>query len=114
MTIDTGLSSKLRLLLAQTNTSNTHAHNIVTLEKLVEQAANSDCHMLCLPEVSGLLNQDAVAAGMITKEDSDPYVAACKRLAAEYGVWIHNGSTPVLGPTGRPVNRTHLINAAGN
>jgi len=111
---DSGVSSKLRLLLAQTNTSDTHAHNIVTLEKLVEQAAKSDCHMLCLPEVSGLLNQDAVAAGLITEENNDSYVAACKRLAAEHDVWIHNGSTPVLGPLGLPVNRTHLINSKGD
>lgn len=108
-------SNQLRILLAQTNSSNTHAHNIAALELLVEQAATSECDMLCLPEVSGLMNQDFdSASGMIVEESRDPYIAACRALAVEHGVWIHNGSTPVMGPSGLPVNRTHLINAAGD
>lgn len=114
-TMPESAQKRLRLLLAQTNTSNTHAKNIAALEVLVAKAAAHECHMLCLPEVSGLMNQDVSSAtGMITEEPNDPYVAACKALAAEYGMWIHNGSTPVLGPSGLPVNRTHLINAQGN
>ena len=108
-------SDQLKILLAQTNTSNRHAHNIDALKVLVEQAAKKQCQLLCLPEVSGLMNQNASeAAGMIVEEHLDPYVAACKAFAAEHGVWIHNGSTPVLGPSGLPVNRTHLIDAAGD
>ena len=107
--------NQLRILLAQTNTSDRHAHNIAALKVLVEQAATQGCHMLCLPEASGLMNQDVcTASGMITEEHIDPYVAACKELAAEHGVWIHNGSTPVMGSAGLPVNRTHLINAMGD
>jgi len=106
--------NKLRVLLAQTNTSNIHDQNINTLETLVERTATQQCHMLCLPEVSGLMNQDvSSASGMIVEESHDPYVAACKALAAKHGIWIHNGSTPVMGPSGLPVNRTHLINAQG-
>lgn len=107
--------NKLRLMLAQTNTSNTHANNIAVLKKLAEQASAQACQMLCLPEASGLMNQDVSSAvGMITEERQDPYVAACRELAAMHSIWIHNGSTPVLGPSGLPVNRTHLINAAGD
>lgn len=107
--------NQLRILLAQTNTSNTHAHNIAALEVLVKQAAIHECHMLCLPEVSGLMNQDfKSASGMICEEHLDPYVAACRELAAAHGVWIHNGSTPVLGPAGLPVNRTHLVDSTGD
>ncbi len=114
--VSTGsVQNQLSILLAQTNTSNTHANNIAALEVLVEKAAEHKCHMLCLPEVSGLMNQDVKSAsGMICEEHRDPYVAACQALAAEHGIWIHNGSTPVLGPSGLPVNRTHLINAAGD
>lgn len=107
-------TNQLRLLLAQTTTSNTHSKNIASLESLVKGAAQQQCHMLCLPEVSGLMNQDvASATGMITEERRDPFVAACQALAAEHRIWIHNGSTPVLGPLGKPVNRTHLINDKG-
>jgi len=109
------VQNRLKVLLAQTNTSNRHAHNIAALQVLAEQAATSECHMLCLPEVSGLMNQDvSTASGIICEEHNDPYVAACKELAAVHGIWIHNGSTPVMGPSGLPVNRTHLINASGD
>jgi hypothetical protein len=31
---------------------------------------------------------------------ADPFIAACRDLAAKHGLWIHIGSTPVLGPDG--------------
>lgn len=106
--------SILKLLLAQTRSSNTHEKNIITLSKLAEQASGHGCDMLCLPEASGLMNQDASsAAQIICEEANDPYVAACMSLAEQHGIWIHNGSTPVMGPAGLPVNRTHLINSEG-
>jgi len=112
---DTAFKNRLKILLAQTTTSNTHAANISELELHTKLAATNECHMLCLPEVSGLMNQDfKTASGMIVEEELDPYVAACKTLAVEHGVWIHNGSTPVVGTSGLPVNRTHLINAGGD
>jgi len=104
----------LRLLLAQTTTSNTHQKNIAVLTELARKTAEQQCDMLCLPEVSGLMNQDVDSArAMICDEHKDPYVAACQELAAQHSIWIHNGSTPVLGPSGLPVNRTHLINNHG-
>jgi len=104
----------LRLLLAQTTTSNTHQKNIAVLTELARKTAEQQCDMLCLPEVSGLMNQDVDSArAMICDEHKDPYVAACQELAAQHSIWIHNGSTPVLGPSGLPVNRTHFINNHG-
>jgi len=106
---------KLKILLAQTTAANTHHKNIETLESLVTVAVEQNCDMLCLPEVSGLMNQDfASAVKMLSAEEHDPYVAACRALAAKNKLWIHNGSTPVIGDTGRPVNRTHLIDEAGS
>jgi len=104
----------LKLLVAQTNTANTHDKNIETLRSLTLVAAENNCDMLCLPEASGLMNQDVASARkIILEEECDPYVAACKALALKNNVWIHNGSTPVLGSGGMPVNRTHLIDSTG-
>lgn len=101
-------------MIAQTCSGKTHSSNIAALEALVLRAANADCHMLCLPEVSGLLNLHAnETAKMITTEENDPYVQACRELAKQHGIWIHNGSTPVLSTHVLPVNRTHLINSDG-
>lgn len=108
------MQDTLKLLLAQTNTANTHKKNIETLKSLASVAAENNCDMLCLPEASGLMNQDVDSARkIISEEEYDPYVAACKELALKHNVWIHNGSTPVTGSSGMPVNRTHLIDAAG-
>ncbi len=104
----------MKLLLAQTTTSNTHQKNITALTALAEEAAKQQCNMLCLPEVSGLMNQDVESAQhQICEEENDPYLAACQTLAKQCSIWIHNGSTPVLGASGLPVNRTHLINDRG-
>jgi len=105
---------KLKLLVAQTCSVDNHEGNIETLNQLAMQAAEQECDMLCLPEVSGLVNQhyDQLKK-IIQKDDADPYVAACKQLAKQHSIWIHNGSTPILGELDMPVNRTHLINTQG-
>ena len=56
------------------------------------------------PETS---RQQVVAA------DADPFIAACRDLAAKHGLWVHTGSTPILGPDGRYLNHATLIDATG-
>lgn len=107
-------SDKLRLLLGQMRSTNTHSGNIRVLETLCATAADAGCDMVCLPECSGLMNRDRVAARkMICQESEDPFLAACREQAARFGLWLHNGSTPVMGNGDLPVNRTHLIDDRG-
>ncbi len=109
------VSDYVKLLVAQTTSSNRHEDNIGTLEVLAAKAKDEGCNMLCLPEASGLMNQDMSSAQKsIVGESDDPYVAACASLARKHKLWIHNGSTPVLGLSGKPVNRTLLFDASGN
>ena len=105
--------NKLTLLVAQTTSSNTHARNIQILHALADRASEQRCDMLCLPEASGLMNQDPSAGNGIVTEQEDPYVATCRALARTHKIWIHNGSTPVLGPAGLAVNRTLLFDDTG-
>jgi predicted amidohydrolase len=44
---------------------------------------------------------------------ADPFIAACREIAAERGLWLHTGSTPVLAPDGRFLNRSTLIDDTG-
>lgn len=107
-------SDRLRLLLGQMCSTNTHPGNIGLLKELFAQAADTGCDMLCLPEVSGLMNRNRVAARQIICDEAvDPYLDACRDQAARYGIWLHNGSTPVLGQGDLPVNRSCLIDQNG-
>ncbi len=105
---------RLRVLLGQMCSTNTHTGNIQSLKKLCAQAAQAGCDMVCLPEASGLMNRDRVSARkIISLESDDAFLLACREQAARYGLWLHNGSTPVMGDGDLPVNRTHLIDDRG-
>jgi predicted amidohydrolase len=94
--------------------ADTHAANIATVTELAAQAVGQGAELLCLPEVAGLMNRNAeVARGQVVEAEDDPFLAACRNLAARHGIWIHAGSTPVLGPDGRFLNHSAVIDAAG-
>jgi predicted amidohydrolase len=100
--------------MAQMTSARTHAANIAFVSKSAEIAKSQGCEFLALPEVAGLLNSDVEELRChVTPPASDPYVLACCDLAARYGLWIHNGSTPVAGVDGRLLNHSSLINSEG-
>ncbi|OAN81299.1 nitrilase [Jannaschia sp. EhC01] len=104
----------MRLCMAQMTSTNRHAGNIAFLEDAVRHAVAQGCDLLALPEASGLLNKDRDdARRQITEEADDPFINACKRLAAEAGIWIQTGSTPVASGDGRFLNHANLIDDTG-
>lgn len=104
----------LRVALAQMCSADTHAANIATVTDLAEQAAGQGAELLALPEVAGLMNRNfKLAQTQVVAAEGDPFIAACQALAAQHGLWIHTGSTPVLGPDGRFLNHSTLIDADG-
>ena len=104
----------LRLALGQMCSSDTHAANIATVDDLAAKAAGQGADMLALPEVAGLMNRDAaVAKTQVVPPDQDPYLAACAEIAARHRLWIHAGSTPVLAPDGRFLNRSAVFDPDG-
>ncbi|MGB3555950.1 MAG: carbon-nitrogen hydrolase family protein [Jannaschia sp.] len=112
------MSSILRLCMAQMNSTNRHAGNIAWLNDAAARAAAEGAQMLALPEASGFVNRDRDdALEHVTAHADDPFVAACRAAAAEHGLWIHTGSTPVKGPDGvdgaRFLNHSDLIDATG-
>lgn len=115
ITTQTPPLSSLRLAMAQMTSSNRHDTNIATLRDLAQQAAQGSAQMLALPEAAGLMNRDLASARLaVVVEDADPYLAACRAVAREHGLWVQTGSTPVLNAVdGRFRNRGHLISPDG-
>lgn len=104
----------LRVALAQMCSADTHAANIDTVTALAADAAGQGAQLLCLPEVAGLMNRNAsIARTQVVAADEDPFIAACRDLAARHGIWIHTGSTPVLAPDGRFLNHSSVIDPQG-
>jgi deaminated glutathione amidase len=104
----------LRVALAQMCSADTHEANIATVTALVAEAAAGGAQLLALPEVAGLMNRNPETARLqVVTADADPFIAACRDLAAKHGLWVHTGSTPVLGPDGRFLNHATLIDATG-
>ncbi|WP_439561856.1 carbon-nitrogen hydrolase family protein [Roseinatronobacter sp.] len=114
--MDTISPTQLRLAMAQMTSSNTHADNIAALHDIARQAANQGAQLLALPEAAGLMNRDRASARQsVTTEGNDPYLAACRDTARDYGIWVQTGSTPVLDPPDeRFRNRGHMIAPDGS
>lgn len=112
------MAQTLRLTMAQMTSTNRHAGNIEWMKDAAARAKADGAHLLALPEASGMANrmrEDALKH--VTDHDSDPFIAACREAAADHGIWIHTGSTPVKGPDGvdgpRFLNHTDLIDDTG-
>ncbi|MDG3040958.1 carbon-nitrogen hydrolase family protein [Roseicyclus marinus] len=104
----------LRVALAQMCSSDTHEANIATVSDLAAEAAGEGAEMLALPEVAGLMNRNPeTSRRQVVAAGDDPFIAACCEIAPRHGLWIHTGSTPVLGPDGRFLNHSTLIDASG-
>ncbi|MCL3883360.1 carbon-nitrogen hydrolase family protein [Marivita sp. GX14005] len=109
------MAENLRVCLAQMTSTNRHEGNIAFAEDAARHAAAKGCDLLALPEAAGMMNKDVDdARSRITREEDDPFIAACRRLAAEHGLWIQTGSTPIASGDGRFLNHGNLIDANGS
>lgn len=109
------MSTTLRVSMVQMTSHNTHARNVESLHAAAERASQDGADMLALPEAAGLMDRDKDhARAQITLEADDPYVAACREVAAHHHLWVHSGSSPVKAPDGRYLNHTVLVDPAGN
>ena len=104
----------LRIGLVQMCSADDHQSNIEIVTDLVAKAADANCKLVALPEVSGLMNRYADPEKDLFTAATDPCIAAYRQLAKAYGLWMHIGSTPVLGgKDGRLLNHSALINSEG-
>ena len=100
--------------MAQMTSTNRHAGNIAFVQDAARQAKAAGCHLLALPEAAGFLNRNSGdATAHVVGAETDPFILACREMAARHGLWIHTGSTPVTGPDQRFLNHSDLIDTSG-
>ena len=108
------MPAPLRLALGQMTSAGTHDRNVAAMCDLAARAQADGADMLCLPEVAGLMQRDgAKARAQVVEAHRDPFIGACRDEAANRGLWMQPGSTPVLGPDGRFLNHATMIDADG-
>ncbi|MBF9031771.1 carbon-nitrogen hydrolase family protein [Rhodobacterales bacterium HKCCE3408] len=104
----------MKIALGQMCSADSHGPNIATLKDYAARAAREGAELLCLPEVAGLMNANfKVAQTQVVDAADDPYLAAAAEAAAEHGLWLHAGSTPVRGPEEKFLNHSVLFGPDG-
>ena len=109
------LQKTLRIGVVQMTSTNRHDGNIAFVQDAAEKAASEGCGMIALPEVAGMMNRRIEAdRDLIRDESSDPFISACRKIAAQHEIWIHTGSTPIVrAGDARFLNHSNLIDPTG-
>jgi deaminated glutathione amidase len=104
----------LRAAAIQMRSGLTPDDNAAPFSALVREAAAMGATYIQSPEMTGAIQRDKAAlAASLRRQDGDPILVAACGLAAELGVTIHVGSTPVEVGGGRLANRAFLIGPNG-
>lgn len=108
------MQADLTVSIVQMTSSNRHEPNVEAVRVAAAAAKSDGAQLLALPEVAGLMNANGDdARTQIVAAGDDPFISECREQATRHGLWIHPGSTPVLGPRGRFLNHTALIDDRG-
>ncbi len=103
-----------KLGLVQMTSADRREENILMLEVLARDAKAKGCDVLALPEVAGLMERNPERAReQLTSPEDDPWDQACAKVARTYGLWLHSGSSPVLAPSGKFLNRSAVFDPSG-
>ena len=88
--------------------------NAADFEAFVREAAGQGATYIQSPEMTGAIISDrADRASAFHPIETDPVVAAARRLSRELGVTLHVGSTAILLPDGKIANRGFLFGPDG-
>ena len=90
------------------------AANIDAASALIREASRGGAEYVQTPEMTNILELERPRLlAAIRPEGDDPGVATFRALAAELKLWLHIGSLALMGPAGKPVNRSLLISPEG-
>jgi predicted amidohydrolase len=104
-----------RIALFQSTTGIDPVSNAAALVNAVTQAASGGAKMVFTPEMCGLLDGDRERSGAIIRSEADDDVLRAVRAAAKArGIWVHLGSLALISGGGKRVNRTFVIDPAGD
>ncbi len=108
------MMKQLNVCIAQMCSHNKQSENISQLAAIADYAKQHGCQLIALPEASGLMNANVDEAKLQIREaKEDLFIARCQHIASTNKLWIHTGSTPVLGKSGKFLNQTQCIDDQG-
>lgn len=88
--------------------------NAAEFERLVREAAGRGAAYVQTPEMTGAVISDkADRAVSFHPVETDPVVAAARRLSKQLGIHLHVGSTAIVLPDGKIANRAFLFGPDG-
>ncbi|MDA5192354.1 carbon-nitrogen hydrolase family protein [Govanella unica] len=100
--------------LVQMTSDGDVTRNIRVASEFVRAAHGAGAEFVLTPEVTSLLTSDKERQrAMIVPEAADPALAAFRSLAADLRIWLLIGSLPILGASGKFLNRSFLLDPAG-
>ena len=103
-----------RIAAIQMRAAQTPQENVGPLREFVGEAAALGATYIQTPEMTGAINRDRAALrDFIRAPQDDLIVKAGSELAAQHGVVLHIGSTPVRADDGRIANRAFLFGTGG-
>lgn len=109
----------IRAACLQMRSSTDPQENLADFQTLVTNAAREGAIYVQSPEMTGILQKNPVdLLETIKPQETDIFFAACKKLAADLGIWLHLGSTAVRLPdtqiSGKAANRGALFSPNGD
>jgi deaminated glutathione amidase len=105
----------MRIAILQMTSGIDPSANAQNIEDAIERGANEGATMLFTPEMSGLLDRDRKrAAEKICQEGDDIVLTKSRNAAARHGLWVSLGSLAIAEPGKKWVNRSFVIDPAGN
>jgi predicted amidohydrolase len=84
--------------------------NLITVRRLVAQAAGQGAELVALPEywpIMGMSDVDKVA--LAEEPGSGPIQDCMAELAREHGIWLVGGTLPIVSPSAGKVLNTTLV-----
>ena len=110
----TGTAS-FRVGLIQMRSGRTPRANIDAAVKLIDEAKSAGADYVQTPEMTNILEakREALFAA-IAEEDTDPSLAAFRQTARSHRLWLHVGSLAIKVAADKAVNRSFLIDPAGD
>lgn len=109
------MSTSLRVACVQSTATTDPDATLASVDALIRSAAAQGAELIALPEAFDYLAPTAAEVHAYAKP-ADAHLATrqMRVLAAELGVWLLLGSVSMQAEDGVPVNRSLLVDPAGN
>lgn len=102
---------KYKVGLIQLNTQENFEHNLETISRMIDEAAQNGAKLVVLPENMNQIT--AVREDFVIEEIPGKTISYMMELAKKHNIWIHCGSFKEYNSNGKPFNTTVMLNPDG-